>query len=57
MPPAGRPRKVPANLPAHIDYAKVPKGIYWDASGTGRWYVFAAASGRAVSEKLVATRV
>lgn len=35
----GRPRKVPANLPAHIDYSKVPKGIYWDASGKGRWYV------------------
>lgn len=40
MPPAGRPRKVPANLPEHIDYARVPKGVYWDASGTGRWYVF-----------------
>lgn len=35
----GRPRKIPANLPCHIDYSKVPKGIYWDASGNGRWYV------------------
>lgn len=35
----GRPRKTPANLPSHIDYSKVPKGIYWDASGNGRWYV------------------
>jgi len=26
-------------LPAHIDYSKVPKGLYWDASGNGRWYV------------------
>ena len=37
--PRGRPRKVPANLPVHIDYGKVPKGVYWDASGNGRWYV------------------
>lgn len=36
----GRPRKAPANLPTHIDYARVPKGIYWDPSGSGRWYVF-----------------
>ncbi|MEB2187690.1 integrase [Xanthomonas campestris pv. campestris] len=35
----GRPRKTPTNLPGHIDYSKVPKGIYWDASGNGRWYV------------------
>lgn len=35
----GRPRKTPANLPAHIDYDRVPKGIYWDRSGRGRWYV------------------
>lgn len=39
MPPRGRPRKLPANLPPHIDYSKVPKGIYWDPSGNGRWYV------------------
>ncbi|MCC8560288.1 site-specific integrase [Xanthomonas vesicatoria] len=35
----GRPRKEPANLPGHIDYSKVPKGVYWDNSGRGRWYV------------------
>jgi len=35
----GRPRKIPANLPPHIDYGKVPPGIYWDPSGAGRWYV------------------
>jgi len=34
-----RPRKKPANLPPHIDYEKVPKGVYWDKSGRGRWYV------------------
>lgn len=37
--PVGRPRKIPTNLPSHIDYSKVPKGIYWDKSGRGRWYV------------------
>ncbi len=35
----GRPRKAPLNLPPHIDYSKIPKGIYWDKSGRGRWYV------------------
>lgn len=39
MTPPGRPRKAPPNLPSHIDYNKVPKGIYWDRSGHGRWYV------------------
>lgn len=39
MSPRGRPRKTPANLPAHIDYARVPVGLYWDASGQGRWFV------------------
>ncbi len=35
-----RPRKVPSNLPAHIDYSMVPKGIYWDRTGRGRWFAF-----------------
>ncbi|WP_204305863.1 hypothetical protein [Stenotrophomonas maltophilia] len=39
MTPPGRPRKAPPNLPLHIDYNKVPKGIYWDRTGSGRWYV------------------
>lgn len=34
-----RPRKVPSNLPKHIDYDKVPRGLYWDGTGRGRWYV------------------
>lgn len=37
--PRGRPRVIPPNLPAHIDYARVPAGILWDRSGNGRWYV------------------
>lgn len=37
--PRGRPRKHNPSMPAHIDQAKLPPGIYWDPSGTGRWYV------------------
>lgn len=35
----GRKRKHNPSMPKHIDQAKLPTGIYWDASGTGRWYV------------------
>ncbi|WP_045764644.1 site-specific integrase [Xanthomonas albilineans] len=35
-----RPRsKHNPNIPAHIDQSKLPRGIYWDKSGKGRWYV------------------
>lgn len=37
--PRGRPRKHNPSIPAHIDQTKIPAGIYWDTSGTGRWYV------------------
>lgn len=37
--PRGRPRKLNPNIPAHIDQAKIPRGIYWDNSGAGRWLV------------------
>lgn len=33
-----RARKRAANFPPHIDHLQVPKGIYWDASGKGRWF-------------------
>lgn len=35
---AGRPRKAPRNLPEHIDFRKVPKGIYWDSTSP-RWVI------------------
>lgn len=35
----GRPRKHDPRIPAHVDQARLPKGIYWDPSGRGRWYV------------------
>jgi len=51
----GRPRKLPFNLPAHIDYSKVPKGIYWDSSGNGRWFVHDPhPEGRGVRSRTVA---
>lgn len=43
----GRPRKHNPKIPAHIDQASLPTGLYWDASGAGRWYVReAGAEGR-----------
>lgn len=35
--PRGRPRKHNPSIPAHIDQAAIPRGIYWDPSGAGRW--------------------
>lgn len=37
--PRGRKRKHNPTIPAHIDQARLPAGIYWDSSGAGRWYV------------------
>ncbi|MDH0274866.1 MULTISPECIES: integrase [Stenotrophomonas] len=42
---APRPRKHNPSIPPHIDQAKIPKGVYWDATGRGRWYIFEAATG------------
>lgn len=33
-----RPRKHNPAIPAHIDQTKIPAGVYWDATGNGRWY-------------------
>lgn len=35
----GAPRKFNPKIPKHIDQSKIPKGVYWDPSGNGRWYV------------------
>jgi hypothetical protein len=40
--PRGRPRKHNPTIPAHIDQARIPPGIYWDRSGNGRWYIIDA---------------
>jgi integrase len=34
-----RPRKHDPTIPAYIDQSKLPKGVYWDRSGSGRWYI------------------
>lgn len=34
-----RPRKFNPKIPAHIDQKALPRGVYWDATGNGRWYV------------------
>lgn len=41
-PPAGRPRKIDPTMPAHIDQARIPRGMYWRrrADGTGVWFVY-----------------
>lgn len=36
---AGRKRKHNPNIPIHIDQSKLPNCVYWDKSGTGRWYI------------------
>ena len=35
----GRKRKHDPSIPKHIDQAKIPRGIYWDKTGAGRWLV------------------
>jgi len=35
----GRPRKHDPSIPAHIDQTRLPAGMLWDRSGTGRWYM------------------
>lgn len=35
----GRKRKHDPSIPAHIDQARLPAGLYWDRTGAGRWYV------------------
>lgn len=41
-----RARKPQPGIPEHIDIAKLPAGIYWDASGKGRWFVFETVEGK-----------
>lgn len=34
----GRQRKPNPNIPKHIDQSSLPRGIYYDARGSGVWY-------------------
>jgi site-specific recombinase XerC len=36
----GRKRKADPSIPRHIDQAALPRGLYWDRTGAGRWFVF-----------------
>lgn len=42
----GRPRKHHPTIPEHIDQSRLPKGLYWDKSGAGRWYTREMVDGR-----------
>jgi len=42
----GRRRKYNPTIPRHVDQTALPRGIYWDASGSGRWYVIEYTEGK-----------
>lgn len=52
--PRGRKRKFDPTIPAHVDQSKIPKGIFWDRSGSGRWYTFEHSSEGRTSRRTVA---
>lgn len=43
---APRERKHDPSIPTHIDQKALPKGVYWDRTGRGRWYVFVQDEGK-----------
>jgi site-specific recombinase XerC len=49
----GRRRKHDPRIPAHIDQGKLPRGVYWNPKGAGRWYVIER--GDKPTKKTVAT--
>lgn len=52
----GRKRKMQPGIPAHIDLARIPKGMYWDRTGNGRWFILVPAGDGRVRYRTVATR-
>lgn len=42
----GRPRTKNAHIPTHIDQSAIPRGLYWNGTGSGRWYVLDYSSGK-----------
>lgn len=50
-----RRRKLDLTIPAHIDQASIPRGVYWDRTGNGRWYVLEHEGGKRRA-KTIATR-
>lgn len=57
MAPRGRSRKHNPRIPAHIDQSGLPKGVYWDPSGNGRWYTFVVKEGRPARETIAGPTV
>lgn len=49
---APRTRKHHPTIPAHIDQGSIPKGVYWDPTGRGRWYAFVVKEGRKARETI-----
>ena len=49
---APRARKFDPTIPKHIDQAAIPKGVYWDRTGNGRWYRFVDRDGKVGRETL-----
>jgi len=43
---AGAKRRFNPKIPAHIDQSALPKGVYFDSSGQGRWYMFITQNGQ-----------
>ena len=41
-----RARKHDPRIPRHIDQSALPKGVYWDPTGHGRWYTFVEKDGK-----------
>lgn len=52
MPNRGAKRKHHPSIPAHIDQAGLPTGVYWDKTGNGRWYTFVLKEGRPSRETI-----
>jgi len=43
---APRQRTHHPSIPKHIDQQAIPKWVYWDRTGNGRWYVFELEGGK-----------
>jgi hypothetical protein len=52
MTPRGRARKHNHTIPDHIDQSGIPKGVYWDSTGKGRWFVFVEKEGKPARETI-----
>lgn len=48
----GRKRKHNPRIPAHIDQDALPAGVYWDATGNGRWYMLVNVDGKRTAKTI-----